>query len=262
MQKMKQKNKGLLYRTWRYSTALLGLQRCLVCQKNIPPCTKKRSALEYLTCHSCCQQLRGLYGVRCTQCGLTLGPRLQAFGWTHCRHCKTQTTPQLQHTLVCADYHPPVDQWITRLKYGKQLPLAQFLGIWLADTASQSNAPRPDVLLPVPSTPSKLRKRGYNQALLIAKTLGAELGIPVHTDWLIKRKESKNQAGLDRQARLANLNDVFRSTRPIAANMTIGLVDDVMTTGATFESCAHALRKAGAQHIVMMAVYRTPEQLT
>jgi ComF family protein len=256
---MKQRNKGLLYRTWRHFSAALGLQRCQVCQNTGSMHLAPNTHLEQLTCKPCLHWLRSLHGVRCTQCGLSLGPRPQAFGWTQCRHCKAKPDAPTWQTIVCSDYTPPVDQWITQLKYGQQTHLAQFLGAWLADRLQQSQHPYPDVLLPVPNSARKMQQRGYNQAQKIAESLGKELGIPVQTGWLEKKRESRIQADLNRQNRLLNLENAFRATQSIPPDRLIGLVDDVITTGATLNSCINTLSKAGAKRIMVLTVYRTPE---
>lgn len=258
VQKIKRRNKGLLYRSWRYFSALLGLQHCYVCQKALSPTHDGNTRLAEITCASCLTLLRQQRGARCQQCGLELGPRPQAFGWKRCRHCKTNPIEHI-HALVCANYVPPFDRWIPQLKYGQQLHFSKFLGAWLADCIVQSNIPKPHALIPVPSTPRKLKQRGYNQAQLIAKALGQELNIPVYTTWLEKIKDSKTQADLNRQARLENQQGIYRATRPLPSNTTIGLVDDVITTGATTQHCAQALMQGGTKQVLILAICRTPE---
>ena len=161
--------------------------------------------------------------------------------------------------VVCTDYVPPFDQWIALLKYGNHHGMARFLGHWLGITVLESGMDLPDVLVPVPMSPDKLRRRGYNQAALIARHLGRRIQRPVRTHWLIKTQELDAQATLSREDRLLNLQGAFRATLCIPANIRIGLVDDVITTGATIQSCKVALYKAGAESIVTMAVCRTPE---
>ena len=161
--------------------------------------------------------------------------------------------------VVCSDYLAPFDQWIALLKYGNNHGMARFLGHWLGTRVLDLGMDLPDVLVPVPVSPDKLRQRGYNQAALIARHLGRHIRRPVKADWLIKTQELGAQATLGREDRLQNLHGAFRATRRISGNIRIGLVDDVITTGATIQSCAAALRKAGAESIVTMAVCRTPE---
>lgn len=137
--------------------------------------------------------------------------------------------------------------------------MAKFLGHWLGLKTQETTHLLPDLLIPVPCSNTKLKQRGYNQAALIARHVGRVLKRPVYTDWLIKTSEAGAQAELGREARLQNLLGAFQATRPMPSNTRIGLVDDVITTGATLQSCVAALEKVGADSIVLMAVCRTPE---
>lgn len=125
--------------------------------------------------------------------------------------------------------------------------------------AFQAMPDLPDLLVPVPCSQEKLKLRGYNQAALIARYAGRVLKRPVDTGLLLKAGEADTQAELGRTERLKNLRGAFLASRPVLADLTVGLVDDVITTGATMESCEDALRKAGAKTIVILAVCRTPE---
>ena len=252
------------YRSWaRLGDALLP-RRCVGCARAIAPYGAQYAAphLQFV-CQHCATMLQNTAKVRCRQCGLALGPRPQAFGWTHCRHCRTQdehnTLIKPDNCVVCCDYEAPFDQWVSRLKYGQAHGLAAFFGDWLAEKTLASGLALPDVLVPVPSSAGKLQSRGYNQAALIAKRLGKRIKRPVHTNWLTKVREADAQAELNRAERLQNLEHAFQATRVIGSQITIGLVDDVITTGATLQSCMNALHKAGARHILTMAICRTPE---
>jgi len=253
-----------LYRTCRLVSDTAMPRRCASCQAGVQNGLQTGGLNDFL-CSACQTLVLGTPKVRCKRCGLTLGPRLQAFGWQHCRHCRAllaESPEKLDNKLdcvICCDYLPPFDQWITRLKYGKAHGLAHFLGHWLGLKTLETLDVKPDVLLPVPCSHIKLGQRGYNQAALIARHAGRVLQRPVYTDWLIKTREAGAQAELGREARLQNLRGAFQLTRPMPAKVRIGLVDDVMTTGATLQSCVAALEKGGADSIVLMAVCRTPE---
>ncbi|MCR2745312.1 ComF family protein [Limnobacter parvus] len=248
---------------WQVSDALFNAalpRRCAACQGGLN--NPYLHPLGRHVCNHCLLLIENTPKVRCETCALTLGPRLQAFGWTHCRHCRAalqEPNARLHDCVVCCDYVPPFDQWIAQLKYGKAHGLSKFLGLWLGMAALRASAPLPDLLIPVPSSREKSRQRGYNQAALIARHAGKYIQRPVQTDWLIKIKEAGAQAELGRAERLSNLENAFIATRPIPHGLRIGLVDDVITTGATLESCVQALEKAGAKSIVTMAVCRTPE---
>lgn len=250
---------SLFYRTCQSIGDAIVPGRCVACHM---PLQNSTSGFRRFVCSHCEPLIHQCEAVRCKRCALALGPRLQAFGWTHCRHCKPVVEHGAQAPLecvVCSDYLAPFDQWIALLKYGNNHGMARFLGHWLGTRVLDLGMDLPDVLVPVPVSPHKLRQRGYNQAALIARHLGRHIRRPVKADWLIKTQELGAQATLGREDRLQNLHGAFRATRRIPGNIRIGLVDDVITTGATIQSCAAALRKAGAESIVTMAVCRTPE---
>ncbi|RZS39685.1 ComF family protein [Limnobacter thiooxidans] len=250
-----------LYRTCRLVSDTAMPRRCASCQGGIQGGLRTGGLNDFL-CRSCLSLLLEMPKVRCKRCGLMLGPRPQAFGWTHCRHCRPLLATRPENKLdcvICCDYSAPFDQWITRLKYGKAHGMAKFLGHWLGLKTQETTHLLPDLLIPVPCSNTKLKQRGYNQAALIARHAGRVLKRPVYTDWLIKTSEASAQAELGREARLQNLLGAFQTTRPMPSNTRIGLVDDVITTGATLQSCVAALEKAGADSIVLMAVCRTPE---
>ena len=250
----------LFYRTCQGISSAMLPRRCAMCGAGINKTNTQ--ALARFACAVCLQAINKAQGVRCKRCGLSLGPRLQDFGWTHCRHCKPivseQKTP-LRNCVVCCDYAPPFDQWTAQLKYGKAHGLAEFLGHWLGLNALHSGFELPDLLVPVPCSPEKLRLRGYNQAALIARHVGRQIKRPVDTGLLLKIGDASTQAELGREARLKNLQGAFVASRRIKPNVKIGLVDDVITTGATLESCEAALRKACAESVFILAVCRTPE---
>jgi predicted amidophosphoribosyltransferase len=129
--------------------------------------------LQESLCVHCLQSLYKYHRVACKTCGLGLGPRLQAFGWTHCRHCKNLRDLHFK-TWVCSDYEPPFDQWIGSLKYGGAYEIAPFLAAWMSMRMQGSNGIHlhgltwPDVWMAVPSHASRVKQRGYNQAALIA----------------------------------------------------------------------------------------------
>ena len=144
------------------------------------------------------------------------------------------------------------------LKYGATPARAFLLGDAILEALDLSS-PLPDILVPVPMSPKRLRARGYNQAELIAKRLGCKLRIPVETGLLMKIRDTGNQAELNREQREQNLHNAIIATRPVPSTIKIGLVDDVITTGATLNTCLSVLERAGGRHFHLLAACRTPE---
>jgi ComF family protein len=113
-----------------------------------------------------------------------------------------------------------------------------------------------DAVVPVPMHRAKLRRRGYNQAELLARALARRLGLRCETALLTKTRDSSAQSRLARNERAANVRDAFRAS-PRVASRRILLVDDVITTGETIRACARALADAGAKRIAAAVVAKT-----
>ncbi len=101
-----------------------------------------------------------------------------------------------------------------------------------------------DYLIFVPMHKNDIKKRGYNQAAMIAKTLSKITGIKIRYDLLLKIKRTKTQIGLDMNQRIKNLTGAFRAHRPGNIKKVV-IVDDVFTTGSTINECAKTLNKYG-----------------
>ncbi len=144
---------------------------------------------------------------------------------------------------------------LQRLKYGGATRLARPLARAALPALDRLLAiSGPATLVPVPVHQIRARERGYNQALLLATCMGEARNLPVR-DVLHRPRATLRQHGLDRAARLANLRAAF-APRPVAMPRRVILVDDILTTGATFEACAGVLRAAGATSVYGLAIAR------
>lgn len=149
----------------------------------------------------------------------------------------------------------PLREAIHAFKYEGVRVLAGPLGQLLACTWQQGNVPV-DVVLPVPLHRARLRQRGYNQSLLLARVLGAETGLPLREDGLTRQRNTRAQVGLSPEQRRANVQDAFVCTAPNLHGQRVLLVDDVLTTGATLEACATALLQAGVREVWALTLTR------
>ena len=137
---------------------------------------------------------------------------------------------------------------IHQLKYRNLRVLAPELGKILSRYLQTHSIPG-DSLVPVPLHPGRLRRRGYNQALLLAKELGKLQGLEVHDDLLRRTKNSPPQVeAISLEQRRLNVAGSF-DCRGDAAGSKIILIDDVTTTGSTLSACAAALKRAGASSV-------------
>lgn len=163
--------------------------------------------------------------------------------------------PPLVQVEWVAPYNALLRRAIHALKYGGEQRLARPLGQLVA--ARWRRAGRGgELLVPVPIHRDRRRERGYDQAELVARVVAKELGLPVVAA-LRRRRATARQFALDRTERRANVAHAFEvpaTARPAVADRWVVLVDDVVTTGATLASCAHALRAAGARAVSAVAV--------
>ncbi len=201
-------------------------------------------------CEGCRQELPHNHHA-CRQCGLPLTPGQE----TVCGHCLRQP-PALDHSLIPFLYSPPIDRLIGGFKFSAKLPQGRLLSRLLGDYLEQ-HAEMPDLLLPVPLHPARLRQRGYNQALELAKPLSRRFHIPIDHRSCRRVRPTRPQSTLKKRQRRRNIRGAFQIIRPIAAKH-VALVDDVVTTGGTVNELARQLKLAGIARVDVWAVARTP----
>lgn len=161
--------------------------------------------------------------------------------------------PSFDHTQAALNYTFPVDKLIQAYKYQQQLALARLFGTLLSQAVRAQ--PRPDIILPMPLHPTRLRERGFNQALEIAKFIAQVLHRPLATNTARRRVNTLSQATLEWDARQKNMQDAFACDTPLQGQR-IALVDDVMTSGATLNALAKTLKRAGAAQVDAWVVAR------
>jgi ComF family protein len=162
----------------------------------------------------------------------------------------------------CAPFTGVTRRALHALKYGGERRLAAPLGGAMADRWAVAGAGG-DLLVPVPASPDRVRHRGYDQAVLLARVAGSRLGLPVH-EILERSRSTAAQFDLDRVDRGTNVAGAFRLTArgpgPRGSQQLRGawvvLVDDVVTTGATLAACATTLLEAGALGVSALTVAR------
>lgn len=152
-------------------------------------------------------------------------------------------------------YQPPVDRLIQNLKYHRQLSLACVLGKLLAEHLHTSTTPRPDILVPVPLHRTRLRERGYNQSLELARVMARRFDLPLTTHTVKRVRATPPQTTLTSNERRRNVRNAFHTTADFSGKR-VAIVDDVMTSGHTVNALAKCLRRAGAVGIVVWVAAR------
>ena len=205
-------------------------------------CFLCRGAAEELLCPQCDADLPRLDYALCPRCALP------SPGGAICGRCLTEK-PAYDATRAALAYDFPADALVHALKFRGELALAPFLGKLLGQSLG---ADRVDCIVAVPLSPRRLRERGYNQAVEIARHLGRP-GLDVA---LCERtRDSRPQMELPFEERQRNVRGAFRCTRSLLG-ARVAVVDDVMTTGATLNELARTLKDAGAVHVSNWVVTR------
>ncbi|MBB4128425.1 ComF family protein [Xanthomonas translucens] len=225
---------------WRRLQRWLLPERCLVCSESGTP------GLDL--CPACRDALPWNAGA-CRMCALPL-PVLDAEQL--CGACQRKPPPLALVASACV-YAAPVDGLLRRFKFHQDLAAGRLLAALLQ--ARCAGLPRPQAVLPVPLHSARLRQRGYDQALELARPLARALDLPLCTG-LQRVRATAPQSELDAQARRRNLRHAFAVQAPLPPH--VALIDDVMTTGATLHAAAHALRRAGVARVDAWVVARVP----
>ena len=146
------------------------------------------------------------------------------------------------------------------LKYKNQPQLGQFLGDWYGQILKERNALNHiDIVIPVPLHKKKLKKRGYNQVSGFAKRIAAHINASYMEHILVKTANTRTQTKKNRFYRWRGMPDLYKVTHPeFLYNKNVLLIDDVITTGATIETCARAIKKAKGVSISVAAMAVVP----
>jgi len=196
-------------------------------------------------CEGCAGDLPGI-GEPCPRCA---GPSSSG---AVCGACLARP-PHFDSTAAVWRYEFPVDRLVQALKYGRRLAVAAAFGEVLAARVLER---RVDAVVPMPLGPRRLAERGFNQAMEIARPVARRLAARLEPQLVERVRDTVPQTDLPHDARAANVRGAFACAGAVAG-MTLAVVDDVMTTGASLEELARTLRTAGAVRVENWVVART-----
>ncbi len=214
-------------------------------------------------CGECAKKLPVVRGPVCFQCGRPLADGDEEY----CPDCRAHCMYFTQGRGLYL-YNEDLRRSLHGIKYGNR---REYLDVFAREMAVRLGGTirrwDPQIVIPVPMHPAARRRRGYNQAELLARRLGEELGLAVCTDAVQKIRRTADQKTLDHRARRQNLKDAFAvdprymtrgETRRSLRWRRVLLVDDVFTTGSTMRELAKTLRRAGAEEVFFVTLCIVP----
>ena len=210
-------------------------------------CYLCRGAADGPLCVECDADLPRLPNPRCPSCALA------SSSGAVCGRCLA-AAPAYDGTIAALAYEFPADVLVQALKFRSELALAPLLAGLLVSQLPRGV--RVDHILPVPLSAARLRERGFNQALEIARHVAAATGCKLAPTLAERSRDTPAQIDLPHAERARNVRGAFRCTQSVAG-AEVAVLDDVMTTGATLEELAATLKRAGAARVVNWVVART-----
>ena len=200
-------------------------------------------------CLACRDELPYLPRSRCPRCAVPTS------GSDICGACLVRS-PRFDRVLAACEYAFPLDRVIQRFKFSGHLAAAPLLA-GLMRTAIEREAAEVDVIVPMPLSSERLRERGFNQSLELARLLSRDTGIPLAAQACVRVRHSQAQSDLPLPERIRNVRGAFVCLQDLSGQ-AVAVVDDVLTTGATLDEIASVLRKAGAERVEGWGAARTP----
>jgi ComF family protein len=213
---------------------------------------------EAAVCRACHAQFLAPHAPRCARCANPVGARDVRLP---CGACQAHP-PAFDATFAAADYSAPLDQLVLQLKFGGTLALAPWFGRALGEAvAARPGQALPNLLCPVPLGAGRLAERGFNQALEIARPLSRSLGIGLRPALALRARDTAAQSGVAPAERKRNIRNAFivaPDALALVRGQHIGVVDDVMTSGATLHELAALFKRFGAARVSNFVFARTP----
>jgi ComF family protein len=173
-----------------------------------------------------------------------------------CGECQNHQRPYDKVTAPYL-YEGEIRHLHRAFKFHRKLSAGRLLSDLLCDAIEARGETTVQLLIPVPLHPSRVRQRGFNQAMEIARIASGRFGIPVDQSCIRRTAATAPQSGLTKRERIENIRGAFAMKRPVRAEQ-VAIIDDVMTTGMTIEQVARVLRLHGVRRIDAWVVARRP----
>ena len=188
----------------------------------------------------------------CIQCALPLAD--DQLDDVLCGRC-IKKTPAFDYAYSPLRYEDDVIRLMHQLKFKEKITYARTCGEMMLQLLKENI--KPDCLLPVPLHASRLRQRGFNQSIEIARVISKALNRPIEYDAVSRNRSTTSQMGLDAKARRKNIKGAFSVKHKLNAKHIL-IIDDVMTTGSTVDELAKTLKRNGVKHVGVLSFARAP----
>ncbi len=207
-------------------------------------------------CHMCAALCDPREGHLCEICGAMLVRENDC----HCERCKT-IPPPFEWARGVFDYQGPLGVAIRKGKYGKSLEAMSVVAQWFAENLPpEILEDPPEIVVPVALHWKRVKKRGFSPPLILASKVAKTLGVKCSSRFLLRIRNTDAQAGLNERLRQVNLSGALVGVPKRVSGRDILLVDDVMTTSATFRAAAQALKTAGARRVRCLALCQVEKE--
>ena len=216
-------------------------------------------------CYTCGAQLDIKKALLCADCSMDLPLNNKACpvcanpgeNGIVCATCQQTNRQQIKQIFCAYRYEFPVRQLIQQMKFNSRLDIAVYFGKQLAALAAEQKVMQPDCIIPVPLHLSRLKERGFNQSLEVARIVSKETGVPIDCKICDRLLDTAAQTGLSARQRKHNIKGAFKINNVANSQyQRVIIIDDVVTTGSTVNELACALGKAGIAQVDVWACAR------
>ena len=213
-------------------------------------CDEITGAYDILICGACARKIHPVEEPLCKKCGKPLDKEETEY----CADC-SRKKHFFTRGMAALEYDALMRKSVGRFKYQNRREYADFYVEELLRTCGPAVQEwAPEALIPIPLHKSRRRRRGFNQAELIARGLSKKLGIPVCSDWLIRTKKTRPQKELTDLERKQNLKNAFQLKQNDVRLKKVLLIDDIYTTGSTADAAAALLLENGVENVYFLSI--------
>ncbi len=232
--------------------------RCILCRQTVSgsagsdPVVNKHVEI----CSECCKSLP-LNKPCCMSCALPLAEDINEK--VLCGRC-IKKPPTFDYCYGLFRYEDKIISLVHQLKFAEKISYARSIGEMLflrLQAEIQLSKEKPECLLPVPLHKARLRQRGFNQSIEIARIIAKKLEIPIEYDAVVRQRKTTTQTGLNAKQRQQNIKGAFSIAGEIKYKHVL-IVDDVMTTGSTVNELARVLKKNKVERVGVLSIARAP----